>query len=93
MMIQTQLCSTLLTVLISLCIAAEANSALRPPGTADLIESLHLNADLKGVEVSDGLCPNREGTDASTTTDLAYTISDRSVARYLKYLLENQKLE
>ena len=50
-------------------------------GTADLIESLNLDALPKGVEVSDGLCLNREGTsDAVTTSDVAYTISDRSVA-------------
>ena len=49
-------------------------------GTADLIESLSLDALPKGVEASDGLCQNREGMDAVSTSDVAYTISDRSVA-------------
>lgn len=52
-----------------------------PTGTADLIESLNLKTLPRGVEASDGLCQNREGmADAVSTSDVAYTISDRSVA-------------
>lgn len=50
-------------------------------GTADLIESLRLS-EARGVEKTDGLCANREGIagPGSTTSDVAYTIRDRSVA-------------
>ena len=52
-----------------------------PTGTADLIESLNLKSLPRGVKASDGLCQNREGmADAVSTSDVAYTISDRSVS-------------
>ena len=50
------------------------------PGTADLIDILNLQAQSTSlVEVSDGFCPNREGS-GGRTSDVAYTIKDRSVA-------------